>query len=126
MIKSLVSFYLILGLVVIGNAWAEKYYVFIEQKGDDKGDIIAMLPVSPQYEPTKAELSKFKIVILDVTEEQRNILMQHEFDVDGITIINHRLKKVDVDTLNTTQKQEISLVDFNKKVTDKSISVVTP
>lgn len=102
--------------------YAEDYYLFIEKTGrkplqiskkdevghSDKGDIIAITPATPQYEPTPSEKNNYKIVVVDLTKDERDMLLESEYlndDTDGV-IIKARKRKVDFENLNIKKTKD--------------------
>lgn len=106
-------------LTVCNFSYAEKYYVFIDKIGsvekgqeagqNEKGDIVGIHPFTKQYKPTKAELDRYKVIIMDLTED--NILYLTESD----SFINEnklfittraRKRKVNLDNITGIKQEE--------------------
>ena len=131
---------LIITLLFMGicsNVFAEKRYVYIDKVGTvykgqeagqtEYGDVVAMCPYTKQYKPTRAELERYRVFVVDVAEEDRNALTAPIYDKeDAQKVTVSRKLKVDLDSddikdLKQEQTIEKSLI-FNN-VIDKSESL---
>ena len=85
-------------------ASAEKYYVYVDKIGKVDvgeeaghtayGDVVGISPFTPQYKPTKAERARYKIMVSDLTEQERADLLEVEQGVvrtyDKVTFLASR------------------------------------
>jgi hypothetical protein len=116
-------------------SYAEKCYVFIDKigvvhKGEEAGcteygDVVGISPFTPQYKPTRAELSRYKIMVIDLTENERNVLVEEETRVIGkdsegqdiVETIRARKRKIDIDQLShVKQEEEVSKNEILQEV----------
>lgn len=109
-------------LLIVTNSYADRYYVFMDKIGivhkDEEagctayGDVVAVHPCTPQYKPTRAELSRYKIVVTDLTEQEREILVEPDFkgvDPQGDPIrVKARKRNVDIDKITAKQEEEVA------------------
>ena len=119
---------------------AELVYLWIKKSDDigfTKGDIIAITPATAQYEPTPSELVNVFVVKVDLTNDEKNNLMQQNtkeetIDFEGekipeTVVVHERKNKLDIDSLNIkTPKEERTKNEIISKVIDKSVAVVNP
>ncbi len=135
---------LIFGMATV--CFADKYYVFIDKVGkvdvgqeagqNGLGDVVAITPFTPQYKPTIAELSRYHVIVVDLTKIEKAQLLEEETKIDGqdsdgndLTIpIRARRRKIDFKSLsNKTQEVEITKSEIFQKVTVKpDIIIVAP
>ena len=137
---------MLLFLSISMPCFAEKHYVFINNldrkvdKGQEagqttKGDIVAITPYTSQYRPTKAEKNRYKIIVMDLTDEEISKMLEPETKdithlVDGKIeeeklVIKARKRKIDLTRLKTLKQEEI-ISDKTKilpKITVKSLPV---
>lgn len=110
-------------------AFSKDHYVFIEKIGivhQDKevgnteiGDVVAVFPVTPQFNPTKSELQNFHVVIVDLTQTEVNDLTVPKKDFSGREV-KSRVLTVDYETFSDKkQKARISNAEFRIKTTSK-------
>jgi len=130
--------------LITGTASAEKYYVFIDKVGkvekgqeagqNQYGDVISIAPYTSQYKPTRGELARFKVVVMDLTQEEKDYLTEPEqviSYVDPVTKEEHyetvraRKRKIDIDQLSFEQKQEVDKNVVLEQVITKQ-SIITP
>lgn len=135
-------------LLTANIAFAEKYFVFINQgvgfKETDKrnsgnseiGDVVEILPsgnggiLNSEIKPTTAELQRYRIVIVDLTAQEKENLLScecEELDSEGKQEFTRaRKSSVDYKTFSTNeQKAEIPKNEFIQKVSTKpSVPVV--
>lgn len=108
---------LILFLLMSGPVWAEKYYVYIDSKSpvealkaghSARGQIIEVVPATPQYKPTKNELHTYQVVVLDLTKEEAASLRDQKYNLEKMSTVK--------------QEQEISYETFKtNRITDSVI-----
>ncbi len=105
---------------------AEDFYVFIDKIGKvtpgeeaghtEYGDVVAIQLCIPQYNPTRAELDRYKVIIMDLTEEEKETLMEPEQVIDeivgGYRTVRAKKRKLKIDKLKDIKQKE--------KVNDKS------
>ena len=132
--KSIVLSLLI--LLMATSCYAEKYYVFIDNIGsvekgqeagqNEKGDVIAICPFTTQYKPTRAELSRYKIIVADLTQEEKDSLTESEtkdVTTDGVThkeTIRARKRTVDIDKISAKQEEEVVKTIITNNLSVKS------
>lgn len=120
---------------MVRPCFADKYYVFIDKigkvdKGEEagqnqKGDVICIAPFTSQYKPTKAEKGRYQIIVVDLTQEEIQELIECEVDQDDNTV-RARKRKVDVQSLNLTkQEQEIDKTLLFQKIIIKPSILIT-
>src|SRR3990167_5587794 len=77
---------ILLFLLICKPAFAEPVYLWIK-KADDvdmvKGDVLAITPATPQYEPTVSELVNVYVVKVDLTKNEQDALMKCGEKEDG-------------------------------------------
>lgn len=120
--------------MMAGTCFAKDYYVYIKKTGDSKlqgkkGDIISIIDVN-KVVPTKKELQSYYIIIVDLTEQEKEELLYEQIK-EGLDftkqyepedVIAFREKSVDIKSLNLTkQKVRIEKSIFNSVVTSKSL-----
>ena len=71
---------------------ADEYYVFIDngvglkesekrQPGQgERGDVVEIAPFTPQYKPTKAEMDRYQVIVVNLTDEERRSLLEKDID----------------------------------------------
>ena len=111
MIK-LITFFLI--LLFTTPCLAEKHYVFIEDVGhvekgmeagqNELGDIIAICPYTPQYEPTQSELKRFKIIVVD------------GLTIDDIILLRERITKQEPIKLGSSKTITVTIKARKRKI----------
>jgi len=137
--KKFPTLFFILAFLCLGPhlVWAAQYYVLIEKVGmvvegeevghTQVGDVVAISPVTEQYQPTRAELDRYHVVIVDLTEAERDLLrkpvieiVQDEFRGSREVVIKARERTVDYKSFRN-QKQEavINKADLLSVVTVK-------
>lgn len=91
----------------------------------EEGDVVTFLKVTPQNEPTQAELDRYQIIIVDMTEEEVISLVQPEKAIvseETEVLIKSRNKTVDYKKLSKKeQKSEITKSELDSKVSNKLI-----
>lgn len=119
-------------------AFAEKYYLFIDQSGEQKGyelgqnakgDVVDAYPVSEDRQPTEAEKAAYKIIIVDMTAQEVGDLLEPKMEMvfaggnlstPMMIVTEDRKNKVNLALLDKKANgDEIEKVDFNKAVSIK-------
>ena len=116
---------------------AEDYYIFIDKIGvvakgeeaghNEYGDVVGISPFTPQYNPTRAELSRYKVIVMDLTKEEKaNLLEEDKELIDTLPTgekryktIRARKRKIKIDELKDIKQKE--KVDDKNKVFDELI-----
>ncbi len=106
-------------LLLATPCYAEKCYVYIDKIGvvvkDEEaghtayGDVVDICPYTPQYKPTRAELSRYRIFVTDLTQEEQELLTEsiiEKKDNEDI-VVKARKRSVDIDNMLGNQEQEI-------------------
>ncbi len=117
---------------------AEEYYVFIDKIGivhegeedghTEKGDVVGVYPCTPQYKPTRAELSRYKVIVVDLPKEERDWLTQPEYEDDRTreVILKARKRKLNLGNLSLIkqeQKVDKTLITNNIILKPSTISI---
>jgi len=140
--------YIILSfLLITSTAWAERHYVFIDKIGKvstgheagqtEKGDIVAIVPFRPQFRPTKAELARYKIIVVDFTNDKEisdlldGVPVSTNKDEQGNQLYDvvskARQRKIDIDNVSlrdVKQEAEVDKMVFKQRIIDKSVIAV--
>jgi hypothetical protein len=139
--KKLILFLFLLGWATVASA--EKYYVYIDKIGhvdagqeagqNAKGDVVTVAPYTPQYKPTPAELSRYQIIVMDLTDSDMTYLMAEDtkMDADGQPYtVTARKRKIDLNTniaKSFTQEKVLSTKEnedvIKEAVVDKVVAV---
>jgi hypothetical protein len=127
MIKRLASSAVLTALfLLISNlVYADLYWVYIDNIGKihpgqeagqtEKGDVVAICPFSPQYNPSVAELQRYFIVVSDLTEEEKQELLQPFYE--GETIVKIRKRKITLTNINGIKQKDLVDVQILKNNT---------
>jgi len=117
----------LLVLVMVTSCYGEKCYVFIDKNSsetakevgqNERGDIVTILSATPQHKPTRTELQTYKIVVVDLTLEEQESLLEP----DGkYACVRERKRKIDVGNLVAKQEEEIDKATLFNTVIDKSV-----
>ena len=112
----------ILFLLVTLKCYPEQYYVYIDKigyvaEGEEAGhtaygDVVGISPYTSQYKPTRAELSRYKIMVMDLTQEEMTELLESEYDkdpeiYDDARVIRARKRKIDISKLSNIKQEEV-------------------
>lgn len=98
---------IILPLFLSFFAFSEEYILFIST--EKEGVIISAVPATKQYEPTKAELQRYKIVTAELSETEVAQLLEPEVDAGSGVMLSERKIKLDVKKLkDKKQKEKVS------------------
>ncbi len=121
-------------------ACAEKVYVFIDkigyvQKGEELGhtaygDVVTVAPYTSQYKPTRAELDRYKVIVVDLTQKEQEELLEPDWVgtqrdwLNGTHVeIKARKRKVDIDNMSAIkQEEEIAKTTLTNNISVKSLS----
>ena len=114
--------------LIVSFSHAEKYYVFIDkgikkiEKGQeagqtDKGDVVAITPYTSQYKPTGAELARYKVAIMDLTDLEAQELLESEMHEEEVT--RARKRKIDLTKVTIEQEKEIDKAKVFKEMSIK-------
>lgn len=110
---------LVILAVFVPSCFATQYYVFIEKNGyvaegeeaghNEKGDTVTAPSYTSQYKPTSGELAHFKVIVLDLTAQDREDLLEvDEKLVDGVLkVVRARKRKIDIDKLTLIKQEEV-------------------
>lgn len=121
---------LLCGWVTVASA--EQYYVYIDKIGyvekgqeagqNEKGDVITIAPFTPQYKPTPSELSRYQVVVMDLTEAEVSSLVEEEKKDEQI--VRARKRKIDLSSTSVKSiKQEQELNALQKTAVLGAVSV---
>jgi len=125
--------YVILSFFLItSTAWAEKVYLLMNKAGNiDEGTVQDIRPVSNGI--TMAERGGYRILVVDLTEEEQLALLQAKevgtgvFEADGRELKNQvdtRNLKVDLKALeDIKQEREVDKTTFMQRVSVKSVAI---
>ena len=133
----------ILFLSISFTCFSKQYYVYIDKigyvaEGEEAGhtaygDVVGISPYTPQYKPTRAELSRYKIMVMDLTEEERAELLESEYDkdpeiYDDAIVIRARKRKIDIDKLTAIKQEEVvsDKTMVLKELSIKSALIIVP
>lgn len=118
------KYIILLILLIPTQAIADPYYVFIEKKGkvdigeeaghSAKGDIVSILPATPQYEPTVSDLNNLQVITVDLEKSDIELLLQENI---GTVLVNKsgKVKKTEYDAWllnNTTYFTNFSVISL--------------
>ena len=121
------------------NCYAEQVYLWVKKSDDSgysQGDVIAITPATPQYEPTPSELQNVYVIKADLTQDEQANLMQENTEeslvdtqgekVPETIILNERKNKLDVKTMAIQNpKQSFTKNEIiSKTISKPSIAVV--
>ena len=119
--------------------YAEKCYIYIDKIGivekgekagqNEYGDVIGIYPYTSQYKPTSSELSRYKVIIVDLTEKEKQTLIEEEGYLEGDDFITTkaRKRKIDIDKIVIEQEEEITdKTVITSNLIDKTIIIVEP
>ena len=105
------------------TCFAEMRYVYIEKKGlvekgqeagqNETGDVIAVAPFTPQYKPTPSELSRYQVIVMDLTDNEVNNLLEEEKNGEAIT--RARKRKIDLDSTSVKNIKQEQVLNENQK-----------
>lgn len=120
--------------------YAEKMYIYIDKIGyvekgqeaghTEKGDVVAVVPFTSQYKPTRAELDRYQIIVVDITKEEGEMLLEPVTDGSGLDsepIIKCKKRKIDYENFSDKkqeQEAEISKTVFLDNLSTKSIPIL--
>ncbi len=77
---------LIILFLLVTPVWAREYYVFIDKT---TGEIVRVAPVDESAKPNENELRTHKVLISDLTDEERNqITTRHEDTYKSKTVFD--------------------------------------
>ena len=117
--------------------YAEKCYVYIDKIGivekgqeagqNEYGDVIGICPYTKQYKPTIAELSRYKIMVVDLTDAEIQILTEPEGYLIGVgeeisfVTTKARKRKIDIDKMKSIkQEAEVAKTTLINNIITKS------
>src|SRR3990167_6830242 len=120
---------LLLMCSIYSICYAEQCYVYIDKIGivekgqeagqNEYGDVIGIYPYTPQYKPTPSELSRYKVIVVGLTEDEKNALLETKQKLvsDGLDsymeITKARKRKIDIDKMKSIkQEQEVEKTNF--------------
>lgn len=122
-IKKLI--FIVMFLLIANTLYADLCYIFIDNIGKihpgqeagqtEKGDVVAICPFSPQYNPSVAELQRYFIVVSDLTEEEKQELLQPF--LCGETIVKIRKRKITLTNINGIKQKDLVDVQILKNNT---------
>jgi len=122
-IKKLI--FIVMFLLIANTLYADLCYIFIDNIGKihpgqeagqtEKGDVVAICPFSPQYNPSVAELQRYFIVVSDLTEEEKQELLQPFYE--GETIVKIRKRKITLTNINGIKQKDLVDVQILKNNT---------
>jgi len=111
--------------IICSMSEAAKYYVFIDKSSiadvgeeagqNTKGDVIAILPFEDKYKPTKSERNGTQIIVVDLTDTERDQLLEEEVKIQGkdsdnkdiIVTITARKRKINFENLGLIKQEQV-------------------
>lgn len=118
-------------LTLISNTtYAELYYVCTDSVGKPKShidtikyDIVTIMPYSPQYKPTPAELQRYFVIVVPLQPLDIPDLLAPYVDVDGETILKARKMKFKYSNIKDIKQEDIIEYEtFKKHIISKSFT----
>lgn len=132
--KKLFLILLILNISTVCSA--TQYYVYVDRvgnviKGEEAGhsaygDVVSVVPYTNQYKPTKAELNRYKVFVLELTGIEIQNLLESEMKkiiVDGEIVeevVQARKRKININKLKKIKQEEVV---NDKTIVFKELSV---
>ena len=105
---------------VCSFCYAEQCYIFIDKIGivekgqeagqNEYGDVIGIYPYTPQYKPTPAELSRYKVMVIDLTQDEKNLLVEEDGYLDpenNFVITKARKRKIDINKMKSIKQEQV-------------------
>ena len=120
-------------VMVASFTYAEQCYVYIDKIGiveqgqeaghNEYGDVIAILPYESRYKPTRAELDNFKVIVVNLTQQEKDILMEEDGYIEEGNFITTkaRKRKIDINKMKLIkQEQEVAKATLINNIISKS------
>jgi hypothetical protein len=105
-------------LLISSLASAELCYIYIDKVGDanseqtakiNKDEVLTICPYKQQYKPTKAELDRYRVVVSDLTEEVKNLMLESVYDSEqeDKSIVQFRKNKINTEPIKDVEQEGV-------------------